>query len=183
MPLAERAIPRAALGRLDAKHLRVLGVFVGRDELTSVEGRLGPARRFRVTPGEGAPLALCYRATEPGDGTAVVFEAGAMGSWETITAIVVADAQDLGEAAVYCGRSRVVTKKSATTDGGLRLGTRKDSLNHLIGGTPTYQTDERIDYHYATSGEGVRADHLSGVFVGCSESHVVWFQVYSIESF
>lgn len=73
--------------------------------IANVQAKFGSASAFRLTQGEGSPMAVCYAI----DDYLIVFRAGAMGSWSEITGITFVK-QELVSFARNCGNSATLRK-------------------------------------------------------------------------
>ena len=191
-------------GELDPATFTILDFNIGVHTLQDVIDDLGESPVFRKDPKINySPLLVCYAAHDLIDETSVIFEAGPLGGWKTITAYIVGLKSRIPyKIDKYTKSFRI--KKSIATKNGISLGMAKKDFMSILG-TPTYIKDGAIAYHYLRnakmteeqkialqkkhdeifgSGEKISPyyDISSGIESFFLNDKLVWFRVYRMES-
>lgn len=129
---------------LEVEYLTVLGITIGKQTLGDVQRKLGPAVVLKRR--EQAAKRICYVSSRNGDGTIVVFEAGAIGAWEEITAVTIFSRIAKFDERAKCTPSDAISKDTRTNDG-LGLGLDRKSITQKLG-TPTAEKNNNVLYVY-----------------------------------
>jgi hypothetical protein len=182
---AER-LPSTIRGELPLPHLTVLGVVVGRDTLTDVQDRLGPAPRF--TPvGSVEVVAVCYEATDD-QGSVVLFQADPKDTHAVVLLAHVTRRSSLGGVARHCQRSAALAAGIANA-AGVTLGMSHDDFIARFLHRPSEDHARSTGFYFYDLVEprpdaGPRADCqlLSGVRIRTREGRALAFSVYRFYS-
>jgi hypothetical protein len=130
--------------KLSDVRLTVLGITIGKHTLADVQNIMGPA--VRLQRGEQQPYQLCYVSKSGNDKTAVIFEAGPLGSWEKITAISLFSDKSQYHDYMQCTKSSKISK-NVTTGDGLGLSINQAGLKERLG-QPSKEENGNIIYVY-----------------------------------
>lgn len=131
---------------INGGHLKVLEFTINRSSLSEVQDALGSAE---ILPRkEHAANKICYSSARPGDGTSIIFAAGAMGGWKELTSIEIISGDTNFLLRHRCTKSGQINKVVGTA-GGLNLGFSKEELWAKLG-KPTSEVDGNILYFYKT---------------------------------
>lgn len=178
-------------GVLPLGHSSLAGVRLNRTSIEQVRSLFGPTEVFRVSNSDGANKAVCYVSSKVEDTTAVIFESGALGAWEVVTAITVAPRHLIRGVESRCVKSAKITSH-LSTKGGLKLSLPSSRLASL--GLPHGAIDSRgitefrflKDQPLRKSPSSKKAPDIkqvsSGALVALIQGKVQWFQVYWTES-
>jgi hypothetical protein len=191
-------------GELDPATFTILGFNIGVHSLQDVMDDLGESPIVRKDPNINySPFLVCYTTNDLSDETSIIFEAGPLGGWKTITAYVVGFKNEIPyKIDKYTKSNRI--RKDISTENGISLGMTKEKFICILG-TPTYVKDEIIAYHYLRnakmteeqksalqkkhdeifgSGEEISPyyDISSGIEGFFLNDLLVWFRVYKMES-
>jgi hypothetical protein len=191
-------------GELDSAHTTILGVTIGVHTLEDVMNEFGETTIFRSNSNiTYCPSLICYMSCAASDETSIVFEAGPLGGWETITAFVVGRKTDIPFYKDRCTKSSRVMKK-ITTRSGIRLGMDKDEFTDILGKSTDCEGD-RVAYHFLCERKMTEKeikslqlrqeeifgrekkispfyDISSGMEARFSGERLVWFRVYWMKS-
>ena len=131
---------------IDGGHLKVLEFTINQSSLSDVQDALGSAE---ILPRkEHAENKICYTSARSGDGTSIIFAAGAMGGWKDITSIEIISGDTNSLLPRRCTKSDEINKDVGTT-GGLKLGLSENELRAKLG-KPTSEVDGNVLYFYET---------------------------------
>ena len=172
-------------GALPLRSRTLLGLVIGRHTLSDVVKRLGAAPIVKADRVDGRPNTVCFLSST--DDTLVVFEAGPLGGFETLTAATVAPRSAYALDAAKCGASRSIDR-SSTRMGGLHLGASIAEVSRTLRapGRAVSNGIVEISFERTTMAkrgtDSVEMDTTSGVVARASDDRVVWFSVYYIES-
>lgn len=194
-PLNERPIRGSvARGSLPSPHLSVVGVTVGVDELGDVMKRLGQSTVFKIRVA-GRPDAVCYYSSDPTDDSVVVFEAGPMGGWHTLTGATVCSSRAIPRYRKFCTKSAKVNRQGTATGGGISRGLSRSVIRRIVGQAPSFVDKVVDEYNWDTAKESSHSTDSGGTEQGDVGRHVLtgftavfsngrldWFQVYKVES-
>lgn len=110
-------------------HLTVLGFTIGKNSLKEIQVSLGPAKILQES--EHGPSQICYQSTQERDGTSLIFEAGPLGGWQTLTSFVIESNSESIESN-RCHQAHLVSKRIHTKSG-IRLGLTQKQLRVILG--------------------------------------------------
>jgi len=198
LPLAEdRELPKNPItGQIPLEDAKILGFKLGSSPLAAIKLRMGVARAFRAG-GEGSALALCYSSVDAGDDTALLFQAGALGGWKTLTEFAIAPRTSIRGFGTHCVESKEVSR-SVGTAGGIRLGMGRDEFRRHFRRSPTIETADSVVYHFlkevkvagrkghdigaeastAQTGSPSTCDLISGIQARFHDNRLIWLVVY-----
>ena len=178
-----RGIP--VTGKLPGEFQK-LGVFqLGTHKLSEVVASYGAGKIFR-TGGEGSSKAVCYRTTTDARAIAVIFESGALGGWETLTAISVAPLIAVRDGERRCACTEKLPSSLAGI-GQLLLGKSPAEIHAAVGVNPSFESKNAVEYNFQSvvtpKGGKPTYDILSGIFLGVTEEKISSIQVYKVEAY
>ncbi len=125
-------------------HLTLLEITIGKHTLDEVQARLGKAETlFRK---EHAPKAICYLSRQDNVWNTVVFEAGALGGWNTVSGFLFCDKNCEYDTREMCTESSAL-KNTVQTKSGIRLGMSFNELINIIG-KPSKTLNNGVVYAY-----------------------------------
>lgn len=166
----------------------ILGIVVGQTELTAVMRKLGKVAPKKMENEDGRPVIACYRSSDRSDDTMVVYEAGPLGGFQTVTAVTVGHAPDFGSLVGECLATARVTR-SATHAGTLRIGGQLNDTAKALKVRPVVSKAgvteialEKTVRRKQRSGADIEADVSSGVAARVEDGKIRWFVVYYTES-
>jgi len=113
----------------DDSHLTVLGFTIGKNSLREIQASLGPAKIIQES--EHAPSQICYQSAQKTDGTILIFEAGPLGAWQTLTSFVIQSTSSSIESN-RCHQTDLVSQKIHTKSG-IKLGLTQKQLRVILG--------------------------------------------------
>lgn len=179
-------LPSTLRGELPLPHLTVLGVVVGRDTLTQVQKRLGPALRF--TPvGSVDVVAVCYESNDE-QGDVILFQADPKDTQEVVLLAHATRRNSLGGMARHCQRSAALAGGIGNA-GGVALGMSQEDFIARFLHRPSEDHARSAGFYFYDPVEprvdaGPRADCqlLSGVRIRTREGRASAFSVYRFYS-
>ena len=178
---------RAHSGVLPVRYRTLLGIRLGRDSLKDVQHRFPGSKVFPLDNSDSSSIAICIRSSAKGDDTQVVFEAGPLGGFQSLTGMTIGlrSAFDPG---YPCSTSPFVSKRLASA-GALGLGSRLDYISKALGQEAGFGTSglAEIPFERNTQSRAPRTggvvDHqiLSGIIMSVVHDEIQWFSVYFVE--
>ena len=185
--IESRTSPTATRGVLPLKVRTVLGLVVGRHKLDEVVAKLGPAEVIKADAIDARPNIVCFLSTK--DDTLVLFEAGPLGGFETLTGVTVAPKSAYRADLSKCGMSDKVDR-IATAAGPLGIGASISKFAATLGVTGKAARDGIVDLALEKkttqrkkgSNQIIDVDITSGVVARASKDEILWFSIYYIES-
>lgn len=145
-------------GEMKQEHLALLGLTLGKNTLSEVKQRFGPAEGINV--GHDGIL-ICYRSAQQDDNTMVIFGADIHGDQRLINFQLVAGQQPF-KGKEQCALSFLVSKEVETTSG-LKLGLNARTAR-MIWDAPMMEKNGHLflayDSHKATTYDGKPACDL-----------------------
>ena len=180
---------RPVAGVLSTPDRTILGVIVGRDSLTDVTRKLGRASIVKKGDADGRPRVLCYRSGQKGDETTVIFEAGPLGGFMTVTGVTIARASDFSALGDNCRETSKVTRVTART-AHVRLDMPIGAAVRALKATPSTSRDGLVEMAFErtvtkrskATGKEQQIDVSSGIVVRPENNNVRWFAIYYTES-
>jgi hypothetical protein len=132
------------IGIPDDVNLTIMGVAIGRDSMKDVQGRFG--RTILLPRKEHAPDRVCYLYEQNNASNVIVFEAGPLGGWNTITGFSLYD-NSIGfqERDMCMDCSAWLT--NVQTKGGIATGMHINDLTKIVG-KPSRMSDNEVIYVY-----------------------------------
>ncbi|MHB8844612.1 MAG: hypothetical protein ACYC7L_07645 [Nitrospirota bacterium] len=185
---------------IDESHLTLMGLTIGKSTLSDVIGKLGDTEFFKSDEKEHADDRICYRSDSKIDEIVVIFDAGALGGWSTITSVTLAYADKANVVDTRSCKRIALVKRQASTKSGIRLGIDLSELERILG-KPNEIENEIASYHYYSQkrmsdkevrryenlGTGVRNypyfDVMSGVEATFRNSRLVLVTIHKTESY
>lgn len=188
-----RSLQRA-VGEIDTSHCTILGIMIGGHTLQDVRDKLGNADIFRRKISGVKPTFICYTV----DKNSIIFGAGPLGGWATITEFVVAPYSLIPCYSNECKNFQ--STESISTTSGITLGMDKKEFIQILG-KPTHSNSDMLAYHYLcerkmTEDEIRKAEKTfkskvksptwsvsSGIEAYFSNEKLSWFRVYKTVSY
>ncbi len=153
-------LPELVAGKLAIEDISIGDIVIGKSNFDHVFVKYGKAELF--SNGESAPNQVCYKSTDKGDNTILLFQSGPMGSWKTITTISITHST-LWKQADRCSTS-ILVNREIKTESGLGIDVNKSVLIQHIG-TPTIMNRDFIGYYLVTKEEGWTIISIMEVFL------------------
>jgi len=185
--IASQTSSKALKGMLPLQNRTVLGLTVGKHSLADVRKRLGAAAIVKSEAIDSRPNTVCFVSST--DDTAILFEAGPLGGFETLTGVTVAPKSAYAPALSNCLASAKVSRIS-TSAGSLRLGSNITKVAASLRVTVENRKEGLIEFPFERtttrkvkgSTEPAEVDTTSGIVARIANDQVVWFSIYYIQS-
>lgn len=177
---------KAKAGVLPPTVRTVLGFQIGKHGLRDVHKRLG-APIIRLSQSDGASKGICVESSNARDQTRVVFEAGPLGGFETLTAVTVGPRDAFPATSMQCSQSAVVSKVSAaagTVGIGMALEQTARTLKADISTTKSGLSEinfERVQRSRDPKGKLAETEISSGIVAHLIDHRIHWFSIYYVE--
>jgi hypothetical protein len=176
---------KAHPGELPSRERSVLGFTLGKHSLTDVRKRFPKAPIGRLDSSDGSAKAICLEGVGK-DRVRILFEAGPLGGFETLTAATVGPPESFGPAQVGCIQVRDLTAHWGAA-GKIRLGARIDDVAAALKGKFGKSKDglselnfERNTKRRDKQRKGIEIDILSGVVAQLVDDRIQWYSIYYV---
>jgi hypothetical protein len=185
--IASQTSSKPLRGALPLQNRTVLGLTIGKHSLADVRKRLGAATIVKSEAIDSRPNTVCFVSST--DDTAILFEAGPLGGFETLTAVTVAPRSAYAPRLSNCVTSARVSRIS-TSVGSLRVGSSIRKVAASLGVTAETGTEGLVEFPFERtttrkvngSTEPAEVDTTSGIVARIANDQVVWFSIYYIQS-
>jgi hypothetical protein len=176
---------QARPGELSSRERSVLGFTLGKHSLSDVRKRFPNARIGRIDSSDGSARAICLEG-ETKDHMRIVFEAGPLGGYQTLTAVTVGPSDSFPAGDAGCIKVRGVTPQSAAA-GRIRLGARLDDIAVALKGKPGKTKSGLSELNFERHMKGrdkqrkeIEIDVLSGVVAQEVDDRIQWYSIYYV---
>lgn len=198
-PYGEDYSTKDETGLIDANHITIQGIILGKNTFQDVFNRFGKANIFNLWPNDDhSPAAVCYLSTNKADKTFIWFESGYLFGWEIIYSFIIGNREILSKFEDNCSKSSLVNNKLATKSD-IYYGMKKVDFSKIFNKTLNHK--ENYFYYRYLKKEKVSKEILrknkelgliddgwnyfyfdSGIYVLFSDEKVNWFKAYKSES-